>query len=149
MPGGIGGGLQPVPQTGGGTDRPSVAVVVDGAVRHQTLEGFGQAEPSVLAYPGPESLSDTQRAVGIDKAYKQVGINTGIIGSLLESPSDYKHAQNDNDDPFTINWRGFNADALKSAKKYVVDLARPYGFTKYYLGAEAPNIRWASPWLAA
>src|SRR5260370_20675796 len=103
MLGGMGGGLQSVSQTGGGADRLSVTVVVDGAVRHQTLEGFGQAEPSVLAYPVPETLGDSLRAVGIDKAYKQVGINTGIIGSLLESPSDYKHARNDNDDPFTIN----------------------------------------------
>jgi len=148
MPGAIGGGHRSVSQTGGGSAGPDVAVVVDGAVRHQTLVGFGQAEPSVLAYPVPQSLSDSLRAKGVEKAYKQAGINLGIIGSLLESPSDYSRRQNDNDDPFTINWRGFNPDALKLAKKYVVDLAKPYGFTNYYLGAEAPNIRWASPWLA-
>jgi len=125
-----------------------VAVVVDGAVRHQTIDGFGQAEPSVLVHPVPESLGAKQRAAGVDKAYRQVGINLGIIGSLLESPGGWDHLQNDNADPFTINWSGFDPEYLTLAKKYVVDLEKPYGFTNYYLGAEAPNIRWASPWLA-
>jgi hypothetical protein len=73
MLGGIGGGLQLVSPTGGDADTLSVTIVVDGAVRHQTLEGFGQGAPSVLAYPVPQSLSDSLRAVGVDKAYKQVG----------------------------------------------------------------------------
>ena len=125
-----------------------VGVVVDGAIRHQTIDGFGQAEPGVLVHPVPESLGDKQRAAGVDKAYRQVGINLGIIGSLLESRGGRNHLQNDNADPFTINWSGFDPENLTLAKKYVVDLAKPYGFTNYYLGAEAPNIRWASPWLA-
>ena len=73
----------------------------------------------------------------------------GIIGALLESPGDYSRRTNDNGDPFTINWSGFNPIYLSNAKRYVVDLAKPYGFANYYLGAEAPNVRWASPWLNA
>ena len=136
------------PAQAGDSDPSSVTVVIDAAVRHQTLDGFGQADPSVVAWPIPETLSDQLRAVAVDKAYHQVGINLGIIGSLLESPGDYSQRQNDNSDPFVINWAGFNSDSLKLAKKYVIDLAKPYGFTNYYLGGGAPNIRWASPWLA-
>ena len=39
-----------------------VRVVLDGTVQYQTLDGFGQAEPSVLVYPGPQTLSDSLRA---------------------------------------------------------------------------------------
>jgi hypothetical protein len=74
MPGGIRSGLQSASQTGGGSNRPNVTVIVDGDVRHKTLEWFGQAEPSVLAYHIPETLCDSLRAIGIDKAYRKVGI---------------------------------------------------------------------------
>ena len=148
MSGGIGDGLQSLSQPGADANRSSVTVIVDGAVWYQTLDGFGQGAPSVVAYPVPQSLSDAQRAVGVDKAYHQVGVNLGTIGTLLESPGSYGQRQNDNSDPFRINWSGFSSASIELAKKYVVDLARPYGFTNYYLGAETPNIRWASPWLA-
>jgi hypothetical protein len=128
----------------------TVNVKVDLSLGYQTLEGFGQAEPSSLVPPGvPPALSDSLRAVAIDKAFHQVGINMGIIGGLLESPGGYNERQNDNNDPFTINWAGFNADRLTGTKRYLVDLAKPFGFTNYFLGAEAPNVRWQSPWLAA
>jgi uncharacterized protein (TIGR03437 family) len=127
----------------------SVNVTVNLAVQYQTMEGFGQAEPSSLVYPGvPPALSDSVRAIAIDKAFRQVGINMGTIGGLLESPGSYDQRQNDNSDPFATNWMGFNVDALTGAKRYLVDLAKPLGFTGYYLGAEAPNVRWQSPWLA-
>ena len=46
---------------------PDLSVVVDGTVQYQTLDGFGQAEPSVLVYPGPQTLSDSLRAVAVEK----------------------------------------------------------------------------------
>ena len=127
----------------------NVNVTVDYAIQYQTLEGFGQAEPSSLVYPGvAPAASDSVRAVAIDKAFHQVGINMGTIGGLLESPGSYDQRQNDNADPFAVSWPGFNADGLTGTKRYLVDLAKPFGFTNYYLGAEAPNVRWQSPWLA-
>src|SRR6266704_3144666 len=54
----------------------SVNVTVDLSLQYQTLEGFGQAEPSSLVYPGvPPALSDSLRSIAIDKAFHQVGIN--------------------------------------------------------------------------
>lgn len=87
--------------------------------------------------------------MAVEKAYGEVGINMGILGALLESPGDYTLRANYNSDAFNINWAGFNPTSLSAAKTYVVDLARPYGFNNYYLGAEAPTVRWASPWLNA
>src|SRR5262249_30996260 len=108
----------------------NVNITVDLTLRYQTLEGFGQAEPSSLYYPpNPPAMSDALRAVAIDKAFHQVGINMGTIGALLESPGTYDQRQNDNSDPFNTNWAGFNADALVGVKKYLIDLAKPYGFT--------------------
>ena len=60
MPGGIRSGLQSASQTGGGSNRPNVTVIVDGDVRHKTLEWFGQAEPSVLAYHIPKRLTENE-----------------------------------------------------------------------------------------
>jgi hypothetical protein len=121
---------------------------VDASTIYQTLDGFGQATGSVLVYPGGKTLSDSLRAAAVAKAYGQVGLNMGTIGVLLESPGDYDQRQNDNGDPLTVNWRGFSSFNLDNASRYVVDPARPFGFTSYYLGAEAPNVRWGSPWLA-
>ncbi|HEV3330985.1 MAG TPA: glycoside hydrolase family 30 beta sandwich domain-containing protein [Bryobacteraceae bacterium] len=124
---------------------PNVTIQVDLSITYQKLEGFGQAEDTSLA----ATLTDPSlRAVAIDKAYHQVGINMGTIGTLLESPGSYDQRQNDNGDPFTINWAGFNPINLTQSKTFVIDLAKPFGFNDYYLGAEAPNVRWGSPWLA-
>jgi len=125
-----------------------VNVTVDTSHRYQVLDGFGQAEPSVLATSGKNQLSDSLRIRATGKAFHEVGINMGIIGSLLESPGEYDQRRNDNDNPFDINWNGFNPKYLEAAKRYLLDLAKPYGFDNYFLGAEAPNVRWASPWLA-
>jgi O-glycosyl hydrolase len=123
-------------------------ITVDATVQHQTLDGFGQAEPSVLVYPGQQTLSDRLRAIAVEKVYRQVGINMGILGTLIETPGDYDQRRNDNGDPFNTNWSGFSPYWVNNARQFVVDLAKPYGFTNYYLGAEAPNVRWGSPWLA-
>ncbi len=128
----------------------SANITVNAAAQFQRLAGFGQAEDFPLVYPGvPGNMSDALRAEAIEKAYHQVGINMGTVGSLLESPGGYDQRQNDDDDPFNINWKGFNADTLTLMKRYIIDLAKPFGFTGYFLGAEGPNVRWQSPWLAA
>jgi O-glycosyl hydrolase len=127
----------------------SVDVTVDNSITYQKLEGFGQAAPGTLFHLGSKTVSDSLRTIAIEKAYREVGINMGTIGMLLESPGGWEQRRNDNSDPFTINWKGFDATGLKNARRYLVDLARPFGFTNYYLGAEAPNVRWWSPWLAA
>jgi hypothetical protein len=126
----------------------TVAITVDAAVSLQTLEGFGQAENSVLVYPGEKTLSDSLRIIAVRKVYGNAGINMGTIGTLLESPGGYDLRRNDNSDPFRINWSGFDPFYLDNAWQYVVGLAKPFGFNGYYLGAEAPNVRWGSPWLA-
>jgi uncharacterized protein (TIGR03437 family) len=124
---------------------PNVTIQVDASITYQRLEGFGEAEPSAL----PTLTDPSLRAAAIDNAYRQVGINIGTIGTLLESPGGWAQRQNDNGDPFLINWAGFDASQLDFTKRYLVDLAKPSGFTGYYLGQEGPNVRYGSPWLAA
>jgi O-glycosyl hydrolase len=126
----------------------SVNVTVDTSITYQRLEGFGQAAPSTLLHLGSKTVSDSLRAIAIEKAYHEVGINMGTIGMLLESPGGWERRRNDDSNPFSINWKGFDAKGLENARRYLVDLARSFGFTNYYLGAEAPNVRWWSPWLA-
>ncbi len=124
---------------------PNVTIQVNPSTTYQKLEGFGEAEPSALA----ATLTDRSlRAVAIEKAYGEVGINMGTLGTAVESPGSYDQRQNDNTDPFSINWAGFHTSDLDDTRHLLVDLARPFGFTGYYLGAEGPNVRWGSPWLA-
>ncbi len=126
-----------------------VTVKVDASVEYQKLTGFGHASPGTLWHPGPQTLSDSLRAKAVEKAYGEVGLNLGRLGSALESPGDYNQRQNDDNDPFHTNWAGFNAESLAQAKRYVVDFAKPFGFSGYFLGGESPNVRWGSPWLAS
>jgi O-glycosyl hydrolase len=126
-----------------------VTIKVNASREYQKLAGFGQASPGTLWHPGPQTLSDSLRARGVEKAYGQVGLNLGRIGTVLESPGSYDQRQNDDNDPFHTNWAGFNTESLDQAKRYVVDLARPLGFSGYFLGGESPNVRWGSPWLAS
>lgn len=143
-----GAGHPPVLLQTGSAAPAAVTITVDGATQFQTLDGFGHALASPLIYPGAQTLSDSLRAIAIEKAFNQVGLNLGIVGELLESPSsDYSQRTNDNSDPFTINWSGFNSFTIANMRSFIVDLAKPYGYTAYSLGAEAPNVRWASPWL--
>jgi O-glycosyl hydrolase len=126
-----------------------VTVTVDASIQYQRLQGFGSAAASTLQHPGvPNALTDRLRAVAADKAFHQVGISMGSVGTLLESPGGFERRRNDDGDPFTLNWKGFDAAGLNAARHYLVDLAGRLGFTNYYLGAEAPNVRWGSPWLA-
>jgi O-glycosyl hydrolase len=126
-----------------------VTVTVDAAVRYQRLDGFGQAASSTLVHPGvPGALTDKLRAIAVDKAYHEVGINLGTVGTILESPGGFDRRRNDDEDPENINWKGFDTTGLSAAGRYLIELAKPLGFTTYYPGGESPNVRWASPWLA-
>jgi O-glycosyl hydrolase len=125
----------------------AVEVLIDNTREHQTMEGFG-ATHLPLVYQGTgDTLSPKLRSQAIDVVYNQVGITMGNLeGALLESPDDWNARRNDNDDPFKINWSGFqtfNADTMKTK---VVDVAQPLGFDNYFL-AQKINVRWASPWL--
>jgi O-glycosyl hydrolase len=127
-----------------------VTVTIDAKVQYQRLDGFGEAAASTLVHPGvPKALTDKLRAVAVEKAFHDVGINMGNVGAILESPGGWERRANDNSDPASINWKGFDTSALNTAGRYLIDLAKPFGFTNYYLGGESPNVRWASPWLDA
>ena len=126
----------------------SVTITVDLGVQYQRFQGFGQASAYTLVYSGVSTLTGPLRAIANDKAYRQVGLNTGSIGELLESPGGYDQRQNDNSDPLTFNWSGFNTDALTASKQYEIDPGKPFGFTGYYLGGEAPNVRFGSSWMS-
>ncbi len=126
----------------------NVTVRIDNGVEHQAMAGFGATNLS-LVYDGAvgDALGASLRAKAIDAVYNQVGINMGNLeGALLESPGSYGQRSNDNDDPFTFNWSGFQTSGSDAMKTKVVDLAQPYGFNGYFLGQRI-NIRWASPWL--
>jgi hypothetical protein len=128
----------------------SVHIQVDVSRSYQRLEGFGQAGANSLVDPsGHKTLSDSLRTAAVEAAYRDAGITMGSVGTLLESPGGWDERRNDNTDPLTINWKGFSATQLSATRRHVIDLAKPLGFTNYLLGAEAPNVRWASPWLAA
>jgi len=124
-----------------------VAVVIDGTKRHQVMEGFG-ATHLPLVYEGRgDVLGPRLRASAINLVYKQVGITTGNLeGALLESPAGWNERANDDNDPSTIRWAGFQPFNARAIKQRLVDLAEPLGFDNYFLGQKV-NVRWASPWL--
>lgn len=127
----------------------TVAVVIDDTVRHQTIEGFG-ATHLALVYPGlGDVLGAPLRNQAIEAVYGQVGLTLGHLeAGLLESPGSYEQRANDNDDPFAVNWAGFQTFQADAMKQLVLDLARPLGFDNFSI-AQKVNVRWASPWLDA
>ncbi|MCC6167489.1 MAG: hypothetical protein IT329_09710 [Caldilineaceae bacterium] len=125
-----------------------VIVVVDAALEHQRMDGFGAGHTS-LVYAGTlgDVLNPDLRRQAIAAVYGQVGLHIGNLeAALLESPGGWEALANDNDDPTRINWAGFDTSSIDAMKSAVVDLAQPYGFDGYCL-AQKVNIRWASPWL--
>jgi O-glycosyl hydrolase len=124
-----------------------VVIVVDNSVEHQRIEGFGATTLSLVNSDLGDLLSPPLRARAIDAAYSQVGISMGNLeGALPETPDGWDQRRNDNDDPFDINWEGFQISSPDAMKEKVVDLAEPLGFNGYFLGQKI-NIRWTSPWL--
>jgi O-glycosyl hydrolase len=128
----------------------NVMITVNNAIQYQMMEGFG-ATNIALWYDGGtgDTLGPTLRAKAIDAVYNQVKLNTGQIdAALLESPGSYEQRANDNSDPNVINWNGFQKKTADNAKTLLIDPAKQYGFTDYYIDQKI-NVRWASPWLAS
>lgn len=124
-----------------------ILITIDVNVTHQTMNGFG-ATHLPLVYEGMgDVLTPKLRSEAIDAVYRQVRLNLGgLDGALLESPGNYEQRANDNDDPLTINWNGFQTFSADAIYSNVVAQAAPFGFTDYSLSQKI-NIRWASPWL--
>ncbi len=124
-----------------------ILVNIDASITHQTMDGFG-ATHLPLVYEGMgDVLTPKLRSEAIDAVYRQVRLNLGgLDGALLESPGNYEQRANDNDDPLTINWNGFQTFSADAIYSNVVVQAAPFGFTDYSLSQKI-NIRWASPWL--
>lgn len=84
-----------------------VTVTVDTSVRHQTILGWGKTTPWL---PASEVLRDQC----IERAVNDLGINRlrfeGMCGNRVGGRS--WEWPNDNEDPFDINWEGFNTEAL-------------------------------------
>lgn len=124
-----------------------VNIVVDDTKTHQTIDGFGTlASPLVYTLGGSgDTLTTDQRTRALDATYHQVGVNLGYIGTLLESSYGYSQQQNDDSDPLHINWANFQGDfQINPVKKKVIDLAKPFGFTGYFLGGSIANVRYQS-----
>ncbi len=87
---------------------PDVTVTIDPAVRHQTILGWGKTTPWS---PAPEMLRDQC----IERAVNDLGLNRlrfeGLCGNRAGSRGRSWEWLNDNDDPFEINWDGFNTAA--------------------------------------
>jgi O-glycosyl hydrolase len=129
-----------------------VRVLVDNTQPHQTMEGFG-ATHTPLVHGLKDDLSPSLRAEAIDAVYRKVGLTTGNVEvGVLEAPANatdpWKQQANDDDDPFHFNWNGFNFKGSDTAKRKLIDLARPKGFDNFYLELKV-NVRWANPWLKA
>jgi O-glycosyl hydrolase len=127
-----------------------VNVGIDATVHFQVMEGFGAKHESLVIEGVGDTINADQRRRAIDAVYGQVRLTTGDLdgGSVLESPGSYAQRQNDNNDPFLINWAGFHTFRTDALKTKVLDLARPLGFNDYAI-TQRVNVRWDSPWLAS
>jgi len=90
-----------------GLAQEAVQVSVDPSVRYQTILGWGKTTPWLPA-------SAMLRQECIDQAVNDLGINRlrfeGVSGNSIRHRS--WEWLNDNNDPFDINWGGFNAGAV-------------------------------------
>lgn len=137
-----------VSASGSSVTNPPVQVLVDNSRPHQVMMGFGATHGTGMS-GNTDYLTPSQRAEAIDKVYGQIKITTGNVeGALLESPGDYSQRRNDNNDPFSMNWSGFQTGSTENIINKLLNLAQPVGFTSFYL-AQKVNVRWASPWLDA
>lgn len=143
----------------------TVTIGIDNTIQHQRMDGFGVTHVSG-EWPGIEDvLTPDQRRRMIDAVYGQVRINLGNLASaylrdnpeyplgpgdnsIIESSGNVIQRQNDDSDPFHINWNGFVTTAATSLKTKLLDLAGPFGFRDYYI-ADKINLRNTSPWMQA
>jgi hypothetical protein len=125
-----------------------VEIRVDGRRSRQAYEGFGATTLS-LVHPGHlgNALGSRLRPEVLDALYGQVKLNMGNLSiGLLESPGGWDHRRNDNDDPKTINWKGFDTRSADNMWKSVVKPSTPSGLDDYSLEGKI-NWKWVSPWL--
>lgn len=131
----------------------TVSITVDNSIEHQTIYGFGVTHNS--EWFGSDPITQSQRDRANDLLFNQVGINTGNVSWIDESPasstSPFQDQANDNSDPFTINWAGFNTLRADFKKTKQLDVAP--GDAAPAAGGLYPathiNVRWASKWLDA
>lgn len=127
--------------------KDTVKVVIDKNKLQQKIEGFGATHVSLIYEGAGDVLSPEIRAKAIDALFKQVGISMGNLeGALLESTGGWENRKNDNSDPFSINWDGFETKTAEAIQQNLVKPALPLGFDNYFLSQKV-NVRWASPWL--
>jgi hypothetical protein len=125
-----------------------VEILVDGGKSRQVYEGFGATTLS-LVHPGPlgDTLGPELRRQVLDVLYGQVKLSMGNLAiGLLESSAGWDHRRNDNDDPATINWDGFDKFHADAMWNYVVKPSSTLGLNNYSIEGKI-NWNWASPWL--
>ena len=100
----------------------------------QVMEGFGATTlPLVYGAWDAEGYDNADnlpalRASAIKALYGQVKLTMGNLEfPLLEQ------VKNDDDDPNTLNWKGFDTRDARFVKEKIVDLGKPYGFDDYSL----------------
>lgn len=110
-------------------------VTVAGNQSHQTMEGFGATTMSMV-YNTKDNIRADLRPRALEAAYKEVGLNTGSVqAEPFESPSTDVYAPaNDDNDPNTFNQSGFNWVQSDNIVQKLINPAKQYGFTDYYLG---------------
>jgi hypothetical protein len=114
---------------------------------HQTVYGWGGG-PSDFSLNGGIPVTQSQIDRANDILFKQVQITTGDLkSSVLESTGGWNGKGNDNADPFTFNWAGFDGTAVDTLKKNELDVGAPLGFTDYIL-KENVSTHWYMSWLA-
>ena len=127
----------------------TVLVRIDTAKAYQVIEGFGATITEHFDLATREDLMGALRPRVIEALFGQIKVSLGQldVGPYENfDPSRYLTA-NDNDDPSTINWAGFNFVRSDSQKKGIVDPARPYGFDNFTIHS-GTNVRWSDPWMA-
>jgi len=127
-----------------------VEVLIDNSIEHQTIEGFG-ATHTRLVFGSKDTLTPAQRARAVDALFNQVKITTGQVPNLFEAPAKsgnpFGDQANDNDDPFAINWGGFNSARYGDLfKQKIIDLAPPEASKGLYPATQI-STRWGSKWL--
>lgn len=133
----------------GPTESSPARVSVNGRQPQQTIQGFG-AYQKALTYGNDDFIPPDLRSKAIDALYREVRLSGGNLdgSELLESPGSFERRRNDNPDPRTINWQGFQTSGADALKGKLIDIARPLGFDDFYLGVRI-NTRYASPWLTS
>ena len=125
-----------------------VVVRVNGAMTHQVMLGFGAQHATSWVDDERGDVLGALRPAAIEAAYNQVHLTTGNLSPMMyEGTTTYGQSFNDNDDPFTFNWSGFQTNLMDKAKTLLLDPAKPYGFTDYCLGQRI-NTRYLNGWLA-